>query len=289
MKTRPTSEHSISDDAVSFDVKVATTNNGNFNFFGLFGSNNGKPGTAMGWLNKESRGNSMMSAVKLKTWNKRFFVLEDGILSYYEGFDEVENKALNFKGRLDLQGSRLVSAEPYTGGNKGNFIAISDGNGDTCALLIEADSAEKAEKWQKVIQEHLDFLKTRETRVTSELAVAGDSVASAAASNDDKGFLGLGLFTSGSNERPVVTAGWLNKESRGRGNSVMSAVKLKNWRKRYCELTDGLLNYYEEFNEEKKLPMKLKGTLDLKEATLVNPRNFHGKCGTHLLLLTCVG
>jgi hypothetical protein len=72
----------------------------------------------------------------LTNWRKRWVEIENGILSYYEKYDEKDHKPINVKGKMNLKGAELVQDESFIEtGQQTKKIYISGCKGENDLML----------------------------------------------------------------------------------------------------------------------------------------------------------
>ena len=84
------------------------------------------------WLMKQGRN-------LFKSWKKRYFVLENGLLSYYESDSNDPPYGTHLKGQMSMRGARL---DVYydTGGVRDEKRLYIAGGGQENDMLLEASS-----------------------------------------------------------------------------------------------------------------------------------------------------
>lgn len=102
-----------------------------------------------GWLKKQSRSGL------IKKWQTRYFVINSGVIYYYQEkidtfpFGEIQ------KGDLPLRGASIVNGDKkYT--DKQIYIIAANSKEDN-NMLIEAESIDTANEWKRSILEHIKF------------------------------------------------------------------------------------------------------------------------------------
>ena len=234
---------------------------------GLFNGNvNSIPEPISGLLKKQSRGKSVFGATN---WQDRFFTVENGKLSYYNGNNSVPS---NKKGEVDLATVKLhEKPEQFSSESKNPsfLIALFQENTGNCELLMEATSSEEAERWKVALQAHISYM-----------ALQNELLKKKATQNiGTYGFLD-DIFSS---EPPRPFEGYLSKRSRGR-----SLLSFSNWQKRYFILQSGQFTYYED-NKEKDTINLLKGTINLLGVTLhPQPEIFCDDRQSNQLIALCI-
>jgi len=97
------------------------------------------------WMKKltaqEKEGYLTKEGSSWKTWNKRFFQIKGGILSYYESEQNMESA----KGSYDLSGCALLTTE-------GCNIIIRDTNNNDKCLKMKAETEDEAKAWKDAIE-----------------------------------------------------------------------------------------------------------------------------------------
>ena len=100
-----------------------------------------------------------------RKWQKRYFVLEKGELSYYE--DEVEPGSGVGKGLvgtpLALTGYVVTQAEDgelflNIPGRRSTISECSSDKSLTRQLLLKIDSPEEKVRWEKALNEHIQYI-----------------------------------------------------------------------------------------------------------------------------------
>jgi len=105
---------------------------------------------------KRSRANSFLGA-SFSNWKRRFFVLRNGFISYYESFDEKSEEAKGQKGKMSLINANIVES-PENTAEDSRRIYISGSSAEAESdLLMEADTVHLADKWKKAVREHCKY------------------------------------------------------------------------------------------------------------------------------------
>lgn len=111
------------------------------------------PAIKQGTLKKYSRGGIM------KNWQIRYFVLDQGKLSYYT------KKAERYPFGEDLKGELILYQATVSTDRKKVFndkqIYIITGANDKKDLLIEAESAQEVWSWVEAFTQHIRYCATR--------------------------------------------------------------------------------------------------------------------------------
>ena len=194
-----------------------------------------------------------------KKWDKRFFVLENQSLRYYE--NEFSGKPNNLKGEVHLLNAKILTdVSAHTGGKSGHFFGISLDNGATCELLIEAPDAASQIRWKEAIE---NSIKTQPTDFAVKNFIREEINE---AENTFSAWCGfLDCFGANVEEKSSELSEWAEKYSRSRR---MFSFLYRNWKKRFFVVKDGKIMYY-EFHEEGHGPTGYKGFLSLYGATLI--------------------
>jgi hypothetical protein len=106
----------------------------------------GPPPSKMGWLVKHSHGSIF------KTTNKRYFVLSDGVLSYYEKSLPTSPYGFNIRDSAQLNGANV---EIRKHANKSQLYIRGDFvNND---LLLDADDMKEVDSWKYALLLHIQY------------------------------------------------------------------------------------------------------------------------------------
>jgi len=110
-----------------------------------------EPRPLEGYLLKRSRGRSLIS---FSNWQKRYFVLENGRLGYYD-----DNSTYEEKGAINLLGVTVhPHPEKFCDDRQPNrLIALSIRSTDSCDLLLEAESGDITDQWKISLNEHIRY------------------------------------------------------------------------------------------------------------------------------------
>lgn len=121
------------------------------------GSNGAPPNYKAGFLSKKSREGI------IKNWKRRYFVVDNGLLCYFEKKLEVPPFGVNKKGECSLKGATacIATSDKFADGNaaekaKRIVITTSDASSDK-SMLIEAMDEEEADEWIQSIQAHIEY------------------------------------------------------------------------------------------------------------------------------------
>ena len=103
------------------------------------------PKVSAGWIMKEGQ--------NFKSWKRRFFILKEGVLTYYEketvkGSNVGENKL----GELELKGYKIERPHPE------QMLLLSEKDTNARKLLLECsdDTCQKA--WISALNEHIEYI-----------------------------------------------------------------------------------------------------------------------------------
>lgn len=110
------------------------------------------PVKCVGWLKKEGH--------MFHTWKRRYFVLLDGELAYYEGPSDSPPFGTKNRGSITL---RDVTIDCSNGklGKRRIYIAGEVGTKD---LLLEAESESERERWREALQAHASYASSSSQR-----------------------------------------------------------------------------------------------------------------------------
>ena len=197
-----------------------------------FGQTYKKPAKYQGWLKKKSR-----SGV-IRNWQNRFFIIQEGLLKYYESYDAEKFFPIKEKGHLYLQDASLKPAVD----NSPNQLLISSGISEDNDLLVEAESHNALIEFKKAILDHIKYANDLHNKVNA----------------DEIGFSG---------DPPSEMQSWMLKLPRHKGLSNLGSL-VGSWEKRYFVLSEGVLEYYTDYNEESVMPSNKKGQLILANSKL---------------------
>jgi len=128
-----------------------------------------KPEKVTGWLNKQSRGQSVFS---LTNWKKRHFVLDDAKLKYFEKEEFDIATATTLKGEIALIDMKVhETPDKFCSGKTGKLIALVKEAGiDDLQLLVESDSVEDAVRWTEAIRHHIRYYRDLRARLIEKEA-----------------------------------------------------------------------------------------------------------------------
>ena len=103
-----------------------------------------------------------------RKWQQRYFVLEKGELSYYEGEDclRMVGRPLNLSGYMvtEMDGDELLISIPGRKSSISDHLQLStldDGDSEeetVRQLHVKIGSKEERAKWEKSLQEHIDYM-----------------------------------------------------------------------------------------------------------------------------------
>ena len=103
------------------------------------------PKVSAGWIMKEGQ--------NFKSWKRRFFILKEGVLTYFEketvkGSNVGENKL----GELELKGYKIERPHPE------QMLLLSEKDTNARKLLLECsdDTCQKA--WISALNEHIEYI-----------------------------------------------------------------------------------------------------------------------------------
>jgi hypothetical protein len=103
-----------------------------------------QPQERKGWLKKEARKSF------LKNWKNRYFVLAEGLLTYYESSSTTPPYGQNERGTTRLRGAKLEQ--------KGSTnILIHFERGEDRDLLVQCADARDRTEWLQALQAHISF------------------------------------------------------------------------------------------------------------------------------------
>jgi hypothetical protein len=107
------------------------------------------PDMKRGWLTKQGRN-------LFKSWKKRYFVLENGLMSYYEGDLEQPPYGSKLKGQMSMRGARL---DVYydTGGIRDEKRLYVAGGGAENDVLLEGTNSFEIRQWSVALEQHISF------------------------------------------------------------------------------------------------------------------------------------
>lgn len=108
------------------------------------------PSMKCGWLKKDGHG-------ILRSVTIRYFVLYEGVLTYYEKSSDVYPYGINEKGVAPLQGAHV---EARTKNNKYQ-IYLTGTFGKNKDLLIEVDNVNDQSSWISALQQHINYYSTK--------------------------------------------------------------------------------------------------------------------------------
>ena len=107
------------------------------------------PEMKKGWLTKQGRN-------LFKSWKKRYFVLENGLISYYESDMEIPPYGVRLKGQMSMRGARL---DVYydTGGVRDEKRLFVAGGGAENDMLVEGTNSFEIRQWSVALEQHIKF------------------------------------------------------------------------------------------------------------------------------------
>lgn len=107
------------------------------------------PDMRKGWLMKQGRN-------LFKSWKKRYFVLENGLISYYESESEQRPYGVKLKGQMSMRGARL---DVYydTGGIRDEKRLFVAGGGQENDMLLEGTNVFEIGEWSIALEQHIKF------------------------------------------------------------------------------------------------------------------------------------
>lgn len=94
----------------------------------------------------------------MKNWQVRYFVLNQGKLSYYSKKAERYPFGEDLKGELTLYQATVSTDRKKVSNDKQIYIAGANGEKD---LLIEAESAQEVWTWVEALTQHVRYCTTR--------------------------------------------------------------------------------------------------------------------------------
>jgi len=166
------------------------------------------PALKKGWMKKERRGGA------LKNWNKRWFVLEAGIIKYYEKELAQPPFGDSLKGELSLLSAVI---DQVKGKCTDKQIYITSGSGDKDQLLMECETVEDANGWSVAINEHIRFMNPSST--ATAIAEAKAKAAQANAERETK---------KDTTQQATVTTGTSAARSAPLDEELMKALGLEH-------------------------------------------------------------
>lgn len=112
------------------------------------------PRLKKGILKKQSRGENFF-----KNWRSRYFVLDEGVLFYYEKKLDTNEMPFgeNLKGKMDLFDAIIIDIKESVFHRM--YIVCNFGKGND--ILLEANTAEDLVGWKKAIKAHIAYAKTK--------------------------------------------------------------------------------------------------------------------------------
>lgn len=184
------------------------------------------PPMMAGWLSKKARSGLF------RTWQKRYVILESGIIRYFEDFDEESKLPLKFKGSFSLLNAKTTKTEYQ--------ICLHSGTDGESDLIFHADSEAFAITWKKAIDEHIEFSNSSSSTKEHEL---------------------VQMDISETGDEPPEMQGMM-LTTRGKRHVI------KSWVLRYVVLSEGMLLLYEDYDEENEEPGTRHGVMVLSNATI---------------------
>ena len=109
-----------------------------------------------GWLDKYSRSHYLFG-----NWRKRYFVLENGQITYYKDLEKTMRK-----GTMSLEDVTISTETRYQGRNL--YLIRGANLYHELDMLIKTPNEEITQEWSKSINEHVAFLKNKKTAVMSQ-------------------------------------------------------------------------------------------------------------------------
>jgi hypothetical protein len=111
------------------------------------------PDMKRGWLTKQGRN-------LFKSWKKRYFVLENGLMSYYESDLDLPPYGSKLKGQMSMRGARL---DVYydTGGIRDEKRLYVAGGGAENDVLLEGTNSFEIRQWSVALEQHISFANER--------------------------------------------------------------------------------------------------------------------------------
>jgi hypothetical protein len=119
------------------------------------------PDMKTGWLLKQGH--------ILRNWKKRFFVLNYGILTYYDDDNVANNKGVSetSKGKINLKNAQVTivvaddSATTTTGGGKltdiEQRICIQENNNNNNKLIVQMKNKDEKKEWFDALKRHVVY------------------------------------------------------------------------------------------------------------------------------------
>lgn len=104
------------------------------------------PPVVTGWLRKQGRKGL------IKNWKKRYFVLKNGKISYYENESKQFPNGEGLKGELNLMNTEL---ELHDEGGKQQILIVAF-NGEN-SLLIETETETETNRWAIALKQHIRY------------------------------------------------------------------------------------------------------------------------------------
>ncbi len=103
------------------------------------------PKVSAGWIMKEGQ--------NFKSWKRRFFILKEGLLTYYEketvkGSNVGENKL----GELELKGYKIERPHPE------QMLLLSEKDTNARKLLLECSDETCQKAWISALNEHIEYI-----------------------------------------------------------------------------------------------------------------------------------
>ena len=97
-----------------------------------------------------------------KNWKKRYFVLENGTLSYFKDASDDPQFGNKLKGQLHLNKARLDDYYSAEGLRQNKMIYIVSGGSERDMLLdLNGISDDEARSWIKALDHHITHVTTR--------------------------------------------------------------------------------------------------------------------------------
>ena len=99
-----------------------------------------------GFLYKKGTGDGTFGR---KSWKKRWFVLEDGYLFYYENLDTKSDEAVSLKGKISIEGCLCDEVEHHT--KKFAFKIGHESDATRKEMIVHADDEKSQKQWVSAI------------------------------------------------------------------------------------------------------------------------------------------
>ena len=120
-----------------------------------------KPKQIRGWISKTPRGNTSFAFIQSllgMEWKNRFFVLDDGVLTYYADKQHYPPYGKGKKGSIVLNDCQVIDQSNLNKDHRSNqLVIVSNDKLEKKILLLQFNSIDDADLWKNALIEHINY------------------------------------------------------------------------------------------------------------------------------------